>query len=284
MCLALVVGFLVAIKPFPVLAQVSNGTTNSNTHKVSPTDSTPAFNYKIDPLATIVPWRPGDRLEYDVKVGAFSTGNAYMAVIGVDSIRGEPSYHVQMALRGSFLYGAAQINNLYDSWIDTRLITTRRYIRDVHELNYKSYRQYEFYPEKMYWERIDNGESGELATALPLDDIAFIYYVRTLPLEVGHTYTVHRYFKEEGNPVIIKVERKEVRETPVGTFNTIVVRPVIKTKGLFSQGGDAEIHFTDDENRYLVYLRSKIPIVGSITLHLQSITPGDPIHIGASGS
>ena len=98
MYLALVMGFLVATKPFPVLAQVPNGTTNSNTHKISPTDSTSAFNYKIDPLATIVPWGPGEKLEYNVKVGSFSAGSAYMAVIGVDSIRGEPSYHVQMAL------------------------------------------------------------------------------------------------------------------------------------------------------------------------------------------
>tara|TARA_Y100000588_G_C14148622_1_gene879538 strand:- start:233 stop:1087 length:855 start_codon:yes stop_codon:yes gene_type:complete len=283
MYLALAVGFLITAKPFPFLAQVS-GTTGSNTHKDLLTDPSPVFDSKAHhPLATVVPWSPGERIEYNVKVGAFSAGNAHMAVIGVDSIRGKPSYHVQMAIRGSFLYGAAQINNLYDSWIDTGLITTRRYIRDIHELNYKSYRQYEFYPEKMYWERIDNGESGELPTALPLDDIAFVYYVRTLPLEIGQTYTVSRYFKEEGNPVIIKVERKEILETPVGIFNTIVVRPVIKTRGLFSQGGDAELHFTDDENRYLVYLRSKIPIVGSVTLHVQSITPGNPIHIGTSG-
>jgi hypothetical protein len=283
MRLAWMAGFLVVVVPFGVTAQVSNGSTNGDTLDVAAADSTAVVQYEIDPFAAVVPWGPGERLEYQVKIGVFPAGDAYMEVLGVDSIRGEPTYHVQMALRGSLLFGAAKVDDLYDSWIDTRLIVTRRYIRDIHELSYKSYRYYEFYPEELYWERADNDEFGDLATALPLDDIAFIYFVRTLPLKVGKTYTVPRYFKKEGNPVVIKVVRKEVRETFAGTFNTIVVRPIIKTRGLFSEGGEAELHFTDDENRYLVYLRSKIPVAGSVTLHLRNITPGTPIHPGASG-
>ena len=276
-------GFLVLVAPFGVTAQVSIGSTNGDTLDVAAADSTTVVQYEVDPFAAVVPWGPGERLEYQVKIGVFPAGDAYMDVLGVDSIRGEPTYHVQMALRGSLLFGAAQVDDLWDSWIDTRLIVTRRSIRDIHELSYKSYRYYEFYPEELYWERTDNDEFGDLATALPLDDIAFIYFVRTLPLEVGKTYTVPRYFKKEGNPVIIKVVRKDVRETPAGTFNTIVVQPIIKTRGLFSEGGEADLHFTDDENRYLVYLRSKIPVAGSVTLHLRNITPGTPIHPGASG-
>jgi hypothetical protein len=98
---------------------------------------------------------------------------------------------------------------------------------------------------------------------------------------VGKTYTLPRYFKKDGNPVIIEVERRDVRETPAGTFNTIVVRPTIKTSGLYKEGGEAELHFTDDENRYLVYMRVGMAVVGSLTLHLESIVPGTPIHAGA---
>ena len=133
----------------------------------------------------------------------------------------------------------------------------------------------------MVWDQTDEGVIGELATALPLDDISFIYFVRSLPLEVGQTYTFSRYFKKEGNPVVIEVERRDVREVGAGTFNTIVVRPTIQTDGLFADGGEAELHFTDDENRYLVYMRVGMPVIGSITLHLENIVPGTPIHSGA---
>ena len=117
----------------------------------------------------------------------------------------------------------------------------------------------------MRWERIDFDRGGDLGSALPLDEIAFIYFIRTLPLEVGKTYTLNRYFKEEGNPVKVTVLRRDQRETEGVGYNTIVVSP--------------EIHFTDDERRIPVYVKSDIPnFPGSLTLHLQSITEGHPLN------
>lgn len=203
-----------------------------------------------------------------------------MEVLGIDSVRGEPAYHVDVAMRGGTLFGILKMDSHYESWIDTELITSLRYISDVSNTGYSRYRSFEFYPDEGYWDQTDEGVIGELATALPLDDISFMYFVRSIPLEVGQTYTYSRYFKKSGNPVVLEVVRRDVLEVPAGTFNTIVVRPTIKTSGLFKEGGDAELHFTDDENRYLVYMRIGMPVVGSITLHLESIMPGTPIYAG----
>ena len=239
--------------------------------------------YNLDPLAAVVPFGPGERLTYNVKIGIINSGSAHMEVLGIDSIREEPSYHLEMSLKGSLLFGAVQVNDHYQSWLGTRSVSSHRYVSDVHQLTYSRYRNFEFRPEEMSWEETESGDTGRLATALPLDDISFLYFVRTLPLEIGQTYTLPRYFKKEGNPVVIKVEGKKVVEVPAGTFNTIVVRPIIKTRGLFSEGGEAELYLTDDDNKHLVYLRSKIPIVGSVTLHLESISEGSPIHTGVIG-
>ena len=239
--------------------------------------------YNLDPLAAVVPFGPGERLTYNVKIGVINSGSAHMEVLGIDSIREEPSYHLEMSLKCSLLFGAVQVNDHYQSWLGTRSISSQRYISDVNQRTYSRYRNFEFRPEEMSWEETESGDMGRLATALPLDDISFLYFVRTLPLEIGQTYTLPRYFKKEGNPVVIKVEGKRVIEVPAGTFNTIVVRPIIKTRGLFSEGGEAELYLTDDDNKHLVYLRSKIPIVGSVTLHLESISEGSPIHTGVIG-
>ena len=241
-----------------------------------------AISYETDPFAAVVPFGPGERLEYKVKLGFFNAGEAHMEVVGVDSVRGEPAYHVDVSMRGGTLFGLLKMDNHYESWIDTRLIMSRRYISDVSNTGHSSYRSFEFYPDEGHWDQTDERVIGELATALPLDDISFMYFVRSIPLEVGQTYTYSRYFKKDGNPVVLEVVRRDVREVPAGTFNTIVVRPTIKTSGLFDEGGDAELHFTDDENRYLVYMRIGMPIVGSITLHLENIVPGTPIHSGAA--
>ena len=239
-----------------------------------------SISYEIDPFAAVVPYGPGERLEYKVKAGIFNAGEARMEVLGTDSVRGRPTYHVEMDLSGGMLFGAFKVKNHYDSWIDTELIMSHRFYSDVSSPGHSAYRSFEFYPDEMYWDNTDDNETGELGTALPLDDVSFLYFVRSLPLEVGQTYTYSRYFKKDGNPIVLEVVGRDVREVGAGTFNTIVVRPTIKTSSLYKEDGDAELHFTDDENRYLVYMRVGMPLVGSLTLHLENIVEGTPIHAG----
>ena len=116
-----------------------------------------------------------------------------------------------------------------------------------------------------------------MPTDEPLDDIAFLYFVRSHPMEVGQEYRFDRYYKEGGNPVVIQVLRIETIEVPAGRFETIVVRPIIQTKGLFGQGGKAELYFTNDDRRILVQMKSSVPVVGRLSLHLKSITEGHPL-------
>lgn len=219
-----------------------------------------------------VPFRVGERLTYNVKLGWFNVGEGELAVLGVDTIRGAPSYHLSMALNASAMFGTVKVRDRFSSWLDVRTLASRRFIRDQHEHNYKSYREFEIYPDEQRWERSDEDKGGPTLSNRPLDEIAFLYWMRTLPLEVGESYTFEgKYFKEDGNPVVLKVLRREEKKTGAGTFNTIVVQPIIRTKGLFSEGGKAEVYLTDDEDRMIVYLRSEIPVVGSITLHLERI-------------
>jgi hypothetical protein len=231
----------------------------------------------LDPSAAPAPFGPGEHMVYKVKIGIFSVGEGSMTVQGLDTVRGHLSYKATMAIKGGF--GPADVDDLSTTWFSVRDLVSRRFIQRLHEVNYRSYRHYELYPDDLVWKREDNDESGPLASALPLDDISFVYFVRTLPLEVGKTYTFSRYFKADGNPVVIKVLRKEVRKEPAGTFHTIVVKPMIKTSGLFGEGGNAELYFTDDARRLLVYMHSDIPhFPGSLTLHLKSYTEGTPLN------
>ena len=227
-----------------------------------------------------VPFGPGERLEYQVKLGIFSAGDGFLAVEGIDTVRGRETYRLAMGLSGGWLF--AKVNDRFESWLDTRSLVSRRFIRDVHEVNYKSYREWAIYPEKRYWERVDEEQSDTMSTSTPLDELAFMFWLRTLPLEVGETYTYNNYFKTDGNPVTLNVLRRERRKVPAGEFNTIVVQPIIRTDGLFGEGGKAEIYLTDDADRYVVYLRSEIPIVGSVTMHLRSIERGTPLVLAAS--
>ncbi len=231
----------------------------------------------VDPFAARAPFGPGERLTYKVKVGIFNVGEGYMSVVGLGEHDENPVYRIQMELQGGL--GPAKVDDTYQSWFDVTSLQTWRYVRDIDEVGYQSYRHWEFFPERMTWERQDVEEVGDLGTALPIDEIAFIYFVRTLPLEVGKSYTFNRYFKEDGNPVTVRVLRKDRRETEGVWYNTIVLQPEIRTDGLFGEGGQAEIHLTDDERRIPVYVKSDIPkFPGSLTLHLRSVQEGYPLH------
>ena len=229
-----------------------------------------------DTGAAAAPWGPGEYLVYNVKLGWFGVGSGALMIEGLDNVRGNPTYRAVMAINGGAL--GFSINDRYTSWFDVESLQSWRFIRE-NGGTYESQRHYEFYPERDLWDREDNDEFGPMATDVPLDEIAFIYYLRTLPLEVGETYVFDHYFKETGNPITVEVVRKDRRKTDAGEFNTIVVRPTFQSEGLFSKDGNAELHFTDDERRLLVYMWVNMPRVpGGISLHLQSVQEGFPVN------
>ena len=235
-----------------------------------------------EPLAAHVPFEVGEFLEYKVKLGILNAGEGSLEVAAIESVRGTPAYRAVMRIDGGVLF--ARVRDVFQTWFDTRTLTSLRFIQDQNEVGSKRYRHYEMFPERGVWERRDDEEVGDLPTSLPLDDISFVYFIRTLPLEVGDVYTFNRYFKDTGNPVVIRVLRKEEKEVPAGIFKTIVVQPIIRTRGLFGQGGRAELYFSDDDRRALVYMRSSIPIVGSLTLHLTNPPAWQPQPGDTTGS
>jgi hypothetical protein len=220
-----------------------------------------------------LPFGAGERADYQVKLGAVSVGSGSVEVLGIETVHGMPTFHTRMRVSGGV--PLARVDDRYDSWIDTEGIFSRRFAQDVHEVRYNRKRSYEFDVARRTWRRIDGSDdTGVLPTGEPLDDLSFMYYVRTLPLNVGDEYRLNRYFKESGNPVVLRVVRRQTVDVPAGRFRTVVVQPTIRTSGLFGEGGRAEIYFSDDERRIPVLIKSRVPVVGSLTMALKTYRPG----------
>ncbi|MEZ4416974.1 MAG: DUF3108 domain-containing protein [Gemmatimonadota bacterium] len=254
----------------PAQAQANGAAPGNGGAQVDGVDDTVTWPSTHIPM----PWGPGERLGYKLKFGWFNAGHGTMEVEGVENVRGKASYRIKWTLDGGLL--GADVHDRYTSYVDVENITSRRFIQDIHEFRYKRHREYEIFPEEKRWERTDNDDAETMEATAPLDDIAFVYYVRALPLQVGDVDTLPLYFKDSGNPVIVKTLRIETKEVPAGKFETIVVQPLIRTSGLFGEGGKAELYFTNDERRILVYMKSELSI-GSLSLHLESIEEGRPI-------
>lgn len=217
--------------------------------------------------AMAVPFQVGERLEYDVKFGSLKVGNGSMEVRELTEVRGHPAWHTVFQIKGGIpLY---RVNDLYESWFDVVTLNSLRYHQEIDEGSYERKRRYEIFPERGMMKEGDQPE--EPTVAMPLDEGSFLYFVRTLPLEVGKTYEFSRYFKAQGNPVRIRVLRKETISVPAGEFSTVVLQPTFQTKGIFSQNGKAEVWITDDRRRLMVQMKSKLSF-GSLNLYLRGIT------------
>jgi hypothetical protein len=225
-----------------------------------------------------VPWGPGERAEYELVTGVFgSVGSGFLEVPGIETVRGHETYHIQLGVSGSVLFGAFKLEDRFQTWMDVNSLVARRFQKNQIEDEFVRNRTYEFYPENLTWHWVERDRSGFLPSKQPLDEVSMLYLVRTLPLRVGDSYTFNRYFKSEDNPVRIEVVRKERVKVPAGEFDTIVVRPIIKTDGIFGEESELEVYFTDDERRVLVLMKSKAPWVRSLTLKLTSYEAGEKL-------
>jgi hypothetical protein len=219
------------------------------------------------------PFGVGEKARYRVGYGMFrGVGTGSMEIVALDVVRGHPTYHMQFRLRGGI--PGARVNNRYDSWMDARGLFSRRFEQDTHEVRFKRRRTREFLPAERRWtgHTNDREEAGELPTSRPQDDTSFLFFIRTLDLEVGDDLTFDNYWNPDGNPVRIRVLRRETVNVPAGRFNTLVIQPLIQTSGMFSEGGEAEVYLSDDEARILVMIRAKVSF-GTLRLELEEYTP-----------
>ena len=210
-----------------------------------------------------VPFVVGESLVYSLKFGFLRVGSASMFVKGPATVRGQATILTLFRITGGTLM--FKVNDLMQSWIEPEKFASLRFHQEISEGSYRANRRYEFFPDRKVYTENDNPEKPSVE--LPLDDGSFLYFVRTQALEVGKEYTYDRYFDPEANPVRLRVLRKERIEVPAGQFNTIVVQPLIKTSGIFSEGGSALLWLTDDSRRMIVQLKSKLSF-GSLNLYL----------------
>ena len=219
---------------------------------------------------TAVPFVVGEELTYKATFGKIPAGTARMRVDCIEIVRGRPTYHLVFTIDGGIPF--FRVHDRYESWVDVETLSSLRHRQQVAEGHYRRTTTYEIYPERAAYQK--NGDSLTASVSNPLDDGSFIYAVRAAAVKVGETRQEDRYFRPDRNPVVFAGLRKETVSVPAGTYNAVVVAPTIRTKGMFAEGGEAQVWFSDDDRRVPVQLKTKFGGF-SITLALQSVTLGD---------
>ena len=214
------------------------------------------------------PFVVGEKLTYNLRVGKLGKGTAVAEIKGTETVRGREVYHSVFQVNGSLMF--FKVKDYYESWFDPRSMVSVRYYQNIDQGSYERLRKYEIYADRGIY--VDSSKTPpELATVeKPLDDGSFLYFLRTVPLEVGKTYSFNRYFKPDRNPVTITVVRRERITVPAGEFDAVVLQPKIKAKGIFSESSNAEVWIADDGTRMMLQMRTRLPVVGAVVFQLRS--------------
>jgi hypothetical protein len=218
-----------------------------------------------------VPWHSGENLEYAVKLAGLSAGTALVQVLGQEPIRGRPTWHLRFNIKGSAPLGTYHVDDSDDSWMDVESLNSLHFEQHQLQGGKSTNRVYDIFPDRRVFHQLGKDEKASVAN--PLDEASLFFFVRTLSLEVGREYRLDNYFDPVANPVIVHVLRKDTVDVPAGRFPTIVLEPIIKTKGLFSRDGHAEIWLSDDDRRLLVQMKTRFSII-SLGLYLRKIGNG----------
>jgi hypothetical protein len=220
------------------------------------------------PATRPVPFPIGEHLVFQAKYGFISVGTATMDVSNLDTIRGTPTVHLVFHILGSALFGAYKLDQKLESWVGKDDFVSRRYKVDTDEKGKRWGHTYDIFPDSGYY-RSDGTDTTHASVPNPLDDAAFLYWIRTVPLEDGKKYEYRRYFRPENDPIIVEVVGHDRVSVAGKKWNAIVVRPAIPNgRGIFAEKADARIWLSDDSTRTLLALQSTFSF-GQVTLKLK---------------
>jgi hypothetical protein len=221
-----------------------------------------------------LPFGVGEALTYRAQAGRLGTiGRGTMSITGAERLRGRVV--LQLCFDFSGRVGPARVSDHTTSLLDPRRMASLRYNKRERSPIFSATEAVEIYPDEQRWEGAS--DSGATPSEAPLDELSFLYYVRTLPLAAGESHTLRRHFDAERNPVEIRVVGREQVRVPAGEFATVVVEMRVPDRRQKSGTSLVRLFLTDDARRVPVRIESRMPVVGTTVLLLES-------HAGAGGA
>ena len=215
-----------------------------------------------------LPFFSGERLTYRVRVSRFGgSGKAEMTVDGPVELRGTSTYVLRSNVQTRI--GPVKAVNRSESWLDVVRMATLRFSKRERSVVSNASESVELFPERRLWRTAD-GRAGESRTDAPLDELSFIYFLRTIALVPDSSYRYERHFDPARNPTIVRLLGRERVETPAGTFSTVLIEMRVKDPARYRGEGVIRINITDDHCRLPVRIVSDVPLAGEATLILEA--------------
>jgi hypothetical protein len=211
----------------------------------------------------------GERLVFDVSYGPITAGEATMAITRTDTIRGRNTHRIEFSVNSlSSFDWIYTVRDKYLTFIDVEAVAPLRFEQHIREGTYK----YDFTAEFDPPTRTAKTQQGSYPIPEYVYDIlSAFYYARTLDysaMKVGEFVMLNNFHKDKAYDLRVKFLGRQELDVAAGTFNTLVVEPLIMEGGLFKAEGRIVIWLTDDERKMPIRVNTKV-VIGSIDVELR---------------
>jgi hypothetical protein len=225
-------------------------------------------------LRTIVndAFEVGERLSFDVNYGFITAGEAVLEIPALDTIAGRNCFRVEFRVNSlpsfSWIY---RVQDRYVTYIDVATIAPWKFEQHVREGSYSR----DFIAE--FDQRRNIAKTSERTYPVPQyvhDILSAFYYARTInygPLKAGDQIFLSNFYKDTTYDLVIRVLGRQQLEVAAGTFNTVVIEPLVREGGLIKSEGRIVVWLTDDERKIPIRVNTKV-VIGSIDTELKGYT------------
>ena len=223
------------------------------------------------------PFQEGEDLVFQIRWGVVTGGYATLSVPSIDLIDGKPAYHILSEARSTGMVDTFyRVRDKNEAWLDTAMPRSLRYSKTILEGKYSVNEVVELdqAARKFHMTEVrhdKNNAREEKQGAIPanvLDVLSSLYYVRSLPLEVGKSFTIDVHSGDKTWPLVVQVKQLEKVKVKAGKFLCYRVEPMLRERGIFiSKGKKLEVWLTADARHMPVLMRSEI-FIGHVSAEL----------------
>lgn len=228
-------------------------------------------------IAPPVPGRcvyaPGERMVSEISYGPVVAGEGTLEVVGTVEFGGRPCYHVESTANSNrFFSSIYKVRDKIVTYIDAADFSSAYFYKRLREGDYKKTVEVTF-ERGAGVARYGDGHTMPVRPGV-LDELAALYFVRNLDLEVGRDIVLPAHTSRRNYDLKVVVARREWVEVPAGRFECFVVEPILEGEGLFKHEGRITLYISADERRLPVLMKAKVP-VGSIDVALKEYRAGE---------
>ena len=237
-------------------------------------------------------WFPvGEVLEYSVHWGVFFVARSVATTEWVEH-EGRRLIRIRFETRSrGILNRLYPVDDYIESLIDPEGFLPVRFIKRLNEGSYSTDETTHFDWEAMeaHWSRMRRGELQEKTYALEPDTrdlVSFMYYMRSVPMEEGHSGAYRVIADEKIYDLQVDAPRTErIDLEKYGKVSSLFIHPRAQFEGLFVRKGEMQMWVSLDPRRVMTQLAVKVP-VASVRIVLKEVRgPGNdawilnPIHL-----